>query len=104
MKKMKIACILATGLFCHASSALAEEPSAELGKQLFNDSSLGSSKNAASCGSCHRNGEGMEEAGYNPELTEMINRCIKGPLQGEALPEDSVEMKSLVDYIKTLDK
>lgn len=104
MKKMAIAGMLAAGLFLYASSALAEEPSVELGKKLFNDSALGASKNQANCGSCHQNGEGMEEAGYNPELTVIINRCIKGPLQGEALQEDSVAMKSLIAYIKSFDK
>lgn len=104
MKKVTIACVLTVGLFVCASSGLAEESSAGLGKQLFNDSGLGNSKNSVNCGSCHQNGEGMEEAGYHPELPEIINRCIKGPLEGEPLAQDSTEMKALMAYIKSLDK
>ncbi|MBU0960706.1 MAG: hypothetical protein KKD01_07785 [Proteobacteria bacterium] len=96
--------MLVVGLFLYTSSALAEEPSVELGKQLFNDSALGASTNVTSCGSCHPNGKGLEEAGYNPELAKMINRCIEAPLKGEPLDEDSEAMKSLMAYIKTLDK
>ncbi|MBU0946737.1 MAG: hypothetical protein KJ804_06355 [Proteobacteria bacterium] len=92
------------GLFSYTSSAHAEEPSVARGKQLFYDSGLGTSKNSTNCGSCHPNGEGMEKAGTKSGLAEMINRCIKGPLQGEPLSEESVTMESLIAYIKSLEK
>lgn len=46
----------------------------------------------------------MEKAGANPQLVSMINRCIKGPLQGEPLSEKTVAMKSLKMYLKSLAK
>ncbi|MBI5556193.1 MAG: hypothetical protein HY885_00990 [Deltaproteobacteria bacterium] len=82
----------------------AEEASVELGQKLFNNPGLGASKNDKSCNSCHENGKGMDKAGKNPELALMINKCIKGPLQGEGISEDSVAMRSLKLYIQSLAK
>ncbi|MCB2180804.1 MAG: cytochrome-c peroxidase [Desulfobulbaceae bacterium] len=82
----------------------AEDASVELGKKLFNDSGLGASKNSTSCNVCHPNGEGLQNAGKNPQLTKMINKCIVGPLQGEKLNEQTVAMQSLKMYIESLGK
>lgn len=80
----------------------AEEPSIALGKKLFNNPGLGASKNSISCNVCHPDGEGLEHAGENPNLGDMINSCIIGPLKGEALYEDTPAMKSLKLYIQSL--
>ena len=85
-------------------SAFAEEASVELGQKLFNNPGLGASKNATSCNVCHPNGEGLENAGENPKLTMMINKCITGPLQGEKLNEQTAAMGSLKMYIQSLGK
>ena len=82
----------------------AEDPSVELGKKLFNNPGLGGSQNAISCNVCHPDGEGMQNAGQKSDLVALINKCIVGPLKGEALYEDTVAMKSLVLYIQSLGK
>ncbi len=104
MKKAKVVLVFAAALLLYGSSALAEKPSVDMGKELFNNPGLGASQNAISCGACHPNGEGMEKAGANPQLAAMINRCIQGPLKGEALSEKSVAMESLKMYLKSLAK
>jgi cytochrome c553 len=104
MDKVKIGFVLAAALLFYGSAALAEQPSVERGKELFNNPGLGASQNAISCGACHPGGEGMEKAGANPQLAAMINRCIKGPLKGEPLDENTVAMKSLEMYLKSLAK
>jgi mono/diheme cytochrome c family protein len=104
MKKLEIVCMVAIGLFLYTSLAVAEKPSVEMGKQLFNDPGLGASTTPTNCGSCHPNGEGMEKAGAKLGLAKMINGCIKGPLKGEPLSEESVAMESLMAYIRSLDK
>jgi cytochrome c len=90
-------------LFVLASSALAlEGASIEKGRELFTGTSLGS--NGKSCNVCHADGSGISKAAVYEEkdLGEIINQCIKNPLAGEALGPDSVEMKSLILYIKSL--
>jgi cytochrome c peroxidase len=80
----------------------AETPSAALGEKVFNDSSLGGSANAKSCNSCHPGGDGLVDAGSNPELAVIINKCITGPLGGQAIKDNSIEMQSMTLYIKSL--
>ncbi len=104
MTKVKIGFMLSAALLLYGSSALAEKPSVEMGKELFNNPGLGASQNAISCGACHPGGEGMAKAGGNPQLAAMINRCIEGPLKGEALSEKSVAMESLKLYLQSLAK
>lgn len=84
--------------------AFAEEDSVELGQKLFNNSGLGASKNAINCNTCHPSGEGLEDAGKNPNLVAMINKCIIGPLEGEKINEQTVAMRSLKMYIQSLSK
>ncbi len=104
MKKTTVVLVLAAGLVLWGYSAQAESPSVKLGEKLFNNQGLGASKNETSCSSCHPGGKGMEKAGVKPQLTTMINRCIQGPLKGEAIDEKSVAMESLQMYIKSLAK
>lgn len=80
----------------------AEKPSVELGEKLFNNPVLGGTGNTKSCNSCHPGGKGLEDAGSNPKLAVIINRCITGPLGGKALKDNSIEMQSVTLYIKSL--
>lgn len=93
---------LAFGLL--ATPSMAAKSSVELGKKLFNDPGLGASKNDKSCNTCHNNGEGLENAGSNPKLAKMINKCITGPLEGEKIDGRTVAMRSLKMYIQSLSK
>jgi cytochrome c peroxidase len=95
------ATIILSTLMAHHIQA-AEAPSAALGEKLFNDSALGGSDNQKSCNTCHPGGKGLQAAGSNPNLAVIINRCIAGPLKGQALKDDSIEMQSLTLYIKSL--
>lgn len=104
MHNAKIVLPLVMAFVLAGSPALAEKPSVEMGKQLFNNPGLGASQNAISCGACHPDGEGMEKAGAHPKLGDMINRCIKGPLQGESLSEKSTAMEALKMYLQSLAK
>ena len=79
-----------------------KQPAADYGKKLFNDPALGGSKNPTSCNSCHNGGKGLGKAADRPDLAGVINHCISTPLKGEKIYRDSVEMKSLILYIKSL--
>lgn len=102
MKNTCLFIMLAAVLGLASFPAAGEDASKELGEKLFNDPALGGSKNTESCGACHPGGEGLEGAGRLANLTEAINLCIERPLKGEKIGVDSVEMKSLVLYIKSL--
>jgi cytochrome c553 len=99
---MKIVFVLVSTLLLCCCSAWAESPSVEAGEKLFNDPTLGASKNATSCGTCHPRGKGMEKAAANPQIAAMINRCIQGPLKGEKINEKTEIMESLKMYLKSL--
>jgi cytochrome c len=88
--------VLTTGM----SGAKQHEASVDMGKALFNDAKLGTA--GKSCGSCHADGKGLEKAGAGADLEKTINTCIGSALKGKALDAKSVEMQSLVLYIKSL--
>ncbi len=114
-----IACLFA-GLFVLAAlgsanyspamAGEAQKPSVELGKKLFNDPSLGT--NGKACSTCHQSEEkvgvlaakGVWFGGRARTLEQAINICVTGPLAGKALPENSVEMKSIAMYMQSLIK
>ena len=104
MKKILLCTLLASSMILIASMAMAGKSSVEMGKNLFNDASLGGSTNAKSCNSCHADGKGMEKAGGKKNLVKMVNRCIVGPLKGDKIDGRSVEMRSLKMYIQSLGK
>lgn len=86
-----------------ASLAMAGDgASLSKGKELFTGKQLGTS--GKSCSTCHPNGKGLEKAAaYDEgELGEIINQCIRKPLKGKALDPASVEMKSLIVYIRSV--
>lgn len=107
------------------TAEVAVEGNVENGLALFKNVDLGTT--GKSCETCHPNGgtEGMEMEGMatkpltgvkdrypgvftmlDPDkevtLVEAINFCITNPLGGEALAEDSQEMKDLLAYHESL--
>lgn len=101
MKRIVVVAILA---WLGSGLALATEPAASVaqGKALFNDRSLGAM--IKSCNTCHPDGKGLEMAGEDEGLADTINACITHALQGQPLDPASVEMQSLILYIKSLAK
>jgi len=92
------------------SIASGEEASVKKGEALFNDPELGSI--GSSCNTCHTDGRGLEKAAkkmtwiiggkVHSTLEGAINYSIVTGLRGNALNVESVEMRSLVLYIKSL--
>jgi len=76
------------------------------GEKLFHSPSLG--KNAVSCDMCHPNGANthpetypkfQKQIGKVVTLAEMINWCLRNPLEGEPLAIDDPRMTALQAYI-----
>ncbi|NTV66130.1 MAG: cytochrome C [Chlorobaculum sp.] len=102
MKSLKVATLIAVMVGMGAAAYAAQNPSAEYGKKLFNDPTLGGATASKSCNNCHPSGKGVENAWKNPKLGEQINTCITGALKGKALPMESVQMRSLIMYLQSL--
>ena len=75
------------------------------GRALWTDPKLGT--NGVACAQCHPNGANshpetypkfQKQIGKVVTLPEMINWCIRNPLEGQALAVDSAEMTALVAY------
>lgn len=94
--------VLLLAVFMASTLLAVENPSAALGEKLFNDSSIGGTSNSKTCNTCHPNGKGLEKAGSNPKIATIINKCIAGALGGKQIAVDSVEMQSLILYIKSV--
>jgi cytochrome c len=107
------------------TAEVAMEGDVQNGILLFGSANLGTT--GKSCESCHPNGgtEGMEMEGMTTKpltgvkdrypgefamagpnkivsLAEVVNFCITNPLGGQALAEDSQEMKDLLAYLESL--
>jgi cytochrome c len=90
--------------------AASEGATIEKGKALFNDVLLGTT--GSSCNTCHMNGRGLEAAATKKQwlrsdknytnLEGLVNGCITTGLHGKALDVKSVEMQSIVLYLKSL--
>jgi cytochrome c553 len=80
--------------------AMQHEASVEKGKALFNDPKLGTT--GKSCNDCHPNGKGAEKAAMRKDLESIVNGCIVQSIKGKALDAKSVEMQSLILYIKSV--
>ena len=80
-----------------------EKASIEMGKKLFSDAALGGRENSKTCATCHAGGKGLEVAGRKDNLTDIINNCIVGALQGKVL-DKGAKLDSLLLYIKSLEK
>ena len=102
--------VIISALLGAGSIASGEEASVKKGKALFNDPELGST--GSSCNTCHTDGRGLEKAAkkitwiiggkVHSTLEGAINYSIVTGLRGNALNVESVEMQSLVLYIKSL--
>ncbi len=92
--------ILLVALLGVSSAFAVQEVSSELGKKLFNDPNLGTG--SKSCNTCHPDGKGLSKAGDMNDLPDIINGCITHNLKGKALDANSVEMKSLILYVRSL--
>ncbi len=78
-----------------------QKPSVELGRKLFNEVQPGIT--GKTCADCHKDGAGLEKSGASAEHhPAMINRCTTSALKNKPLATDSVEMQSLMLYIKSL--
>lgn len=118
MRRVTIA--LALGLSLMAQSALADEFSkadverwqgefdsvAKKGRELWTSGALGT--NGVACAQCHPNAANthpetypkfQKQLGKVAQLWEMVNWCIKNPLQGAALAADDPKMTALLSYI-----
>jgi cytochrome c peroxidase len=80
--------------------AMQQEASVEKGKALFNDPKLGTT--GKSCNDCHPGGKGAEKAAAKNDIDRIVNACITHSIKGKALEVKSVEMQSIVLYIKSL--
>lgn len=76
------------------------------GRGLFTDPKLGS--NGVVCAQCHPNGANthpetypkfQKQLGKVASLWEMVNWCIRNPLEGKDLAADSAEMTALLAYM-----
>jgi mono/diheme cytochrome c family protein len=84
------------------AAAAAPEPTVARGAEIFASPALGTS--GETCAGCHPAGKGIEDLGEYDDnrLAEVVNACITKPLQGQALAADSVEMRSLILYLRSL--
>ncbi len=85
------------------------DSSAAYGRQLWtNDAKVKIGTNGVACAQCHPNGANthpetypkfQKQLGKVAPMWEMINWCIRNPLQGKNLAADSREMTALQAYI-----
>ena len=101
MKTFKIMMfvVLALAVCVALAFAMQHEASVEKGKALFNDPKLGTT--GKSCNDCHKDGKGLDKAGEKADLERIINGCITNSIKGKALDPRSVEMQSMVLYVKS---
>ena len=78
------------------------------GRAAFTDPTLGGSKNGVVCAQCHPNAANthaetypkfQQQLGRVAVLGEMINWCIRNPLEGNPLALDDPKMIALQAYI-----
>ncbi len=78
------------------------------GRAAFTDPTLGGSRNGVVCAQCHPNAANthpetypkfQQQLGRVAVLAEMINWCIRNPLEGEPLALDDPTMVALEAYI-----
>jgi thiosulfate dehydrogenase len=76
------------------------------GEKLFHSSTLG--KNKVSCDQCHPNAANthpetypkfQKQLGRVISLFEMVNWCLRNPLEGDPLAADDPKMVALLAYI-----
>ncbi|ATQ66663.1 MULTISPECIES: hypothetical protein [Methylosinus] len=76
------------------------------GRKLWTNGSVGT--NGVACAQCHPNAANthpetypkfQKQLGKVAQLFEMVNWCIRNPLQGQNLAADDPRMTALVSYI-----
>ncbi len=76
------------------------------GRGLWTDGKLG--KNGVACAQCHPNAANthpetypkfQKQLGKVASLWEMVNWCLRNPLEGDALAADDPKMIALLSYI-----
>jgi cytochrome c553 len=103
MRKIIAVFILLIVNFIFVTMAAADaKPTAEQGRGLFENSSLGTT--TKSCSTCHPAGNGLDESAAlsDKELEQTTNRCIEKALKGKPLASGSHDLSSLVLYLKSL--
>lgn len=82
------------------------EATVKEGRKVFTDSELGS--NGVVCAQCHPNASNthpetypkfQQQLGRVASMWEMINWCIRNPLEGKELAADDPRMVALLAYI-----
>jgi cytochrome c553 len=101
MKVLYVVVLLLLFLSGNTVFAMRHEATSDKGRELFNDSKLGST--GKTCNDCHKDGSGLERSGERQDLEKIVNKCITASLKGKALKPKSVEMQSLLLYLKGLD-
>ncbi|HEY6641087.1 hypothetical protein [Povalibacter sp.] len=119
MKIARIALLLLTG-FAFSSLTLADEfTDADLkswqaqfdgvvkqGRALWTDGGLGT--NGVACAQCHPNAANthpetypkfQKQLGKVANLWEMVNWCLRNPLQGQPLAADDPKMTAILSYV-----
>ena len=100
MKAVYASVLLLLFLSGSAVFAMRHEATQDKGRALFNDPRLGTSGKA--CNDCHKDGTGLERSGERKDLEKTVNKCITTALKGKALKPKSVEMQSMLLYLKGL--
>ena len=76
------------------------------GREVFTDGSLGT--NGVVCAQCHPNGANthpetypkfQKQLGKVAQMWEMVNWCIRNPLEGQSLAADDPRMSNILAYI-----
>ncbi|HKY91339.1 MAG TPA: hypothetical protein VJM11_09880 [Nevskiaceae bacterium] len=76
------------------------------GRALWTDGKLGT--NGVACAQCHPNAANthpetypkfQKQLGKVAQLWEMVNWCIRNPLEGQALAADDPKMTAMLTYI-----
>ncbi len=104
LMKIHLVLICMMALLTGFGFAMAGQPDvvSEKGRSLFNDPRLGTT--GRSCNDCHPHGKGAEKAASksDDDIARIVNVCITQSIRGKALDANSVEMRSLVSYIRSL--
>ncbi|WP_442753519.1 c-type cytochrome [Methylocystis sp. JAN1] len=82
------------------------ETVAKKGRELWTNGAVGT--NGVACAQCHPNAANthpetypkfQKQIGKVAQLWEMVNWCIRNPLQGQSLAADDPRMTALLSYI-----
>ena len=90
-------------LLALALAAPPGEPTIERGRELFHDPDLGA--NGKTCVLCHAGGKAFDpeelRAITPKDVGTLSNHCLSLRMKSQKLPPDSVELRSLVLFVRT---